>query len=238
MEIRLQKILADAGVASRRKSEELILQGRVSVDGKVIRELGMKFDPINHQVEVDGETIHANNSKSYILFYKPKGVVSTMKDPEGRPSISQFFDNQKTRLFHVGRLDIDSEGLLLLTNDGDLSHRLSHPKFEIEKRYYIEVDTPLKKQEMETLRRGFMLDDGYAKVDSISTDVSGHLVEVTIHSGRNRILRRMFDEIGHPIEKLVRIGLGPLKLGELKSGKFRHLNVAEVISLQKVLLTK
>lgn len=237
MEIRLQKILADAGVASRRKSEELILAGRVSVDGKTVRELGMKFNPINHKVTVDGEAITHNITKSYIAFNKPAGVVSTMFDPENRPSLNSYFDEQNHRLFHIGRLDMESEGLLILTNDGDLAHKLSHPKFGVEKNYYIELENPIKKSVADRLIRGVILEDGFAKVDAISIDSSGHLVEVSLHSGRNRILRRMFEEIGHPIERLVRIGFGPLKLGELKPGKWRYLNSVELISLQNVKTT-
>ena len=232
MEIRLQKILADAGVASRRKSEELIINGRVSVDGKVIRELGMKFDPIKHQVQVDGEAINMNLHKSYIAFNKPKGVVSTMFDPEGRPSLNEYFSENIERLFHVGRLDMESEGLLLLTNDGEFANKLSHPKFGVKKVYYIELQNPIKRNEMERLLKGIKLEDGYSKVDSIEADQSGHLVEVAIHSGKNRILRRLFAEVGHPIERLVRISFGTIKLGELKPGKWRYLNEIELISLQ------
>ena len=232
MEVRLQKILADAGIASRRKSEELIVAGRVKVDGQIIRELGMKFNPIKHKVEVDGEAINQNLSKSYIAFHKPKGVLSTMFDPEGRPSLHEYFSEISERLFHVGRLDMESEGLILLTNDGEFANKLSHPKYGVKKVYYVELENPIKKSEMDRLLKGIKLEDGFAKVDEISSDESGHLVEVVIHSGKNRILRRLFDEVGHPIERLVRVAFGSIKLGELKPGKWRYLNEAELISTQ------
>lgn len=233
MEIRLQKVLANAGIASRRKAETMISEGRVTVDGVVIRQLGVKVDPIKHEVKVDGETIKAESSKSYIAFHKPAGVVSTMFDPEGRPCLSSFFEESKERLFHIGRLDLESEGLLLLTNDGEIANRLSHPKYEVEKTYYLELEKPIKKPEADLLLKGLKLEDGFAKIDKISVDKSGHLVEVSIHSGRNRILRRLFDQVGHPIERLVRTSYGPIKLGELKKGKWRYLNDGELISLYK-----
>ena len=236
--LRLQKVLADAGVASRRASEQLILEGRVVVDGRVIRELGTKIDPINSIVEVDGEVISRVITKSYIAFNKPIGVLSTMSDPEGRPSLGDFFSGRNERLFHVGRLDKESEGLLLLTNDGDLTHQSTHPSFGVEKTYFVEIFSPITKEQITELKTGVRLEDGLARPIKVEAVPGQSWARVVIHEGRNQIVRRMFDELGQPVQRLVRLAFGPIMLGELPVGKWRELNVAEVLSLQKVISVK
>lgn len=238
MEIRLQKILADAGVASRRKAEEMILEGRVKVDGKVIRVLGSKVDPNKSEVEVDGELIHQQKSKIYLALNKPRGILSTLSDPENRPHLGDLLQDRRERLFHVGRLDKESEGLLLLTNDGDLAHRATHPSFSLPKNYLLELRGGVSKEIADAFRQGIELDDGMAKVDKL-TVLPGQpgrtLFDVVIHDGRNQILRRMAEATGLTIERLIRIGMGPIKLGELTPGKWREIKGAELLSLQKAL---
>lgn len=241
MEIRLQKVLADAGVASRRKAEDLILQGRVTVDGKVIRTLGSKVDPEKSQVVVDGEAITRQKTKIYLALNKPRGILSTLSDPEDRPHLGDLLRDRPERLFHVGRLDKESEGLLLLTNDGELAHRATHPSFSLPKNYLLEVKGNVSREAAESFRSGIELDDGMAKVDKL-TVIPGQpgrtLFDVVIHDGRNQILRRMAAASGLEVERLIRIGMGPIKLGELTPGKWREINSAELISLQKVLSLK
>lgn len=238
-EVRLQKILADAGVASRRASEELIAEGRVSVNGQQIRELGSKFDPETAVVEVDGETIRLNKSKSYILFHKPAGVISTMSDPEDRPNLGDYFTSRNDRLFHVGRLDRESEGLILLTNDGDLAHRATHPSYGLIKKYILEIEGEFNREAIKELEHGVELEDGLARALSVSIirEVSPkHFwVEVAIHEGRYHIVRRMFEAIGVVVLRLIRSEFGPLSLGETKEGRWRNLNEIEVTNLFKVL---
>lgn len=238
-EVRLQKILADAGVASRRASEELIAEGRVSVNGQQIRELGSKFNPETAVVEVDGETIRLNKSKSYILFHKPAGVISTMSDPEDRPNLGDYFTSRNDRLFHVGRLDRESEGLILLTNDGDLAHRATHPSYGLIKKYILEIEGEFNREAIKELEHGVELEDGLARALSVSIirEVSPkHFwVEVAIHEGRYHIVRRMFEAIGVVVLRLIRSEFGPLSLGETKEGRWRNLNEIEVTNLFKVL---
>ena len=197
-EMRLNKIIADAGITSRRGADELIADGRVTVDGRPIRELGAKIDPDNHEVAVDGETIRRSLTKSYLVLHKPKGVLSTMYDPEGRPSLADFIDLRKERLFHVGRLDKDSEGLILLTNDGDLTQKLSHPSHEVKKIYEVKLDKPLGKVDFEKILNGLQLDDGFVRADSLAyTDPKDKAtIGIELHSGRNRVVRRMFEFLG------------------------------------------
>lgn len=238
-EVRLQKILADAGVASRRASEELIAEGRVSVNGIQIRELGSKFDPETAVIEVDGETIRLNKSKTYILFHKPAGVISTMSDPEDRPNLGDYFASRNDRLFHVGRLDRESEGLILLTNDGDLAHRATHPSYGLIKKYILEIEGEFNREAIKGLEHGVELEDGLARALSVSIirEVSPkHFwVEVAIHEGRYHIVRRMFEAIGMVVLRLIRSEFGPLSLGETKEGRWRNLNDIEVTNLFKVL---
>lgn len=241
MEIRLQKVLADAGVASRRKAEEMILDGRVVVDGKVIRTLGAKVDPEKSEVVVDGEIITTVKTKIYLALNKPRGILSTLSDPDNRPHLGDLLRDRNERLFHVGRLDKESEGLLLLTNDGDLAHRATHPSFSLPKNYLMEIKGNVDREVAEAFRWGIELDDGMAKVDKLIVlpGQSGRtLFDVVIHDGRNQILRRMAAAKELVVERLIRIGMGPIKLGELTPGKWREIKGAELISLQKALLIK
>ena len=227
--IRLQKFMADCGVASRRASEELILDGRVKVNGQTVRELGTKVNPINVQVEVDGEPIQLPKSKTYLAFYKPAGILSTMSDPESRPCLADYFGNLNDRLFHVGRLDKESEGLIILTNDGHWAHEATHPSFGVKKTYLVQCEDDVSKVAMERLSRGVELDDGLAKPLSITR--RGPFVEVVIHEGRNQIVRRMFEEVGFPVMRLIRVAIGSIKLGELPPGKWRSLSDAELTNI-------
>lgn len=228
-EVRLQKFMADCGVASRRACETLIVDGRVKVNGKVVRILGTKIDPLKHQVEVDGKQLTSNLTKTYIAFHKPRGILSTMLDPENRPSLQDYFGDFEERLFHVGRLDKESEGLILLTNDGQWAHRASHPSFEIEKTYLVETKEPLTRTAVQRLISGVDLDDGFAQVSSARAH--GNRTEVVIHEGRNQIVRRLFDEVEFPVLRLIRTSIGSIKLGELPEGRWRALNSVEVFSL-------
>ena len=227
--VRLQKFMADCGVASRRACETLIVDGRVKVNGKVVRILGTKIDPLKHQVVVDGKQLTNNLTKTYIAFHKPRGILSTMLDPENRPSLQDYFVDFEERLFHVGRLDKESEGLILLTNDGGWAHRASHPSFEIEKTYLVETKEPLTRTAVQRLISGVDLDDGFAQVSSARAH--GNRTEVVIHEGRNQIVRRLFDEVEFPVLRLIRTSIGSIKLGELPEGRWRSLNNVEVSSL-------
>ncbi len=228
---RLQKVLAQAGVGSRRACEELIAAGRVQVDGQTVRELGVRVDPKRQAVHVDGVRISVDTSMVYLALNKPPGVVSTMDDPEGRPSLGDLLIGREERLFHVGRLDQATEGLLLLTNDGDLANRLSHPSHEVQKTYLAEVAGPVKKDIGKRLRAGIELEDGPAKVDSfrvVDARPGKALVEIVLHEGRNHIVRRLLAAVGHPVEQLVRTQVGPIKLGDLRSGRTRSLHGDEL----------
>ena len=240
--VRLHKVLAEAGIASRRASEELILDGRVSVDGIQITELGYKIDPEINQVEVDGEAISVNKSKIYLAFYKPKGILSTMSDPEGRSNLGDFFQGRNDRLFHVGRLDKDSEGLILLTNDGDVTHRATHPSYGLVKRYLVEIEGTLNKADIDALLKGVELEDGLARaldVKSVREISQKHSwAEVSIHEGRYHIVRRMFMALELPVVRLIRTDFGPISIGELKEGRWRNLNEGELVKLFKDLKLK
>jgi 23S rRNA pseudouridine2605 synthase len=233
-QMRLNKIIADSGVTSRRGADELIESGRVSVDGLVVRELGSKFDPDLVQVMVDGETITRSLSKSYLVLHKPKGVLSTMFDPEGRPSLDDFIDLRKERLFHVGRLDKDSEGLILLTNDGDLTFRATHPSFGLEKTYIIEFDGALPQGVDKILLKGVELEDGMGRVLSFR-QISPRWIEVSIHEGRYHIIRRLMEAVGVDVLRLIRTKFGPISLGDTPEGRWRDLNATELLNLQKAL---
>ena len=233
-EMRLNKIIADAGITSRRGADELIMDGRVSVDGFICRELGAKFDPHLVKVMVDGETITRSLTKSYLVLHKPKGVLSTMYDPEGRPSLADFIDLRKERLFHVGRLDKDSEGLILLTNDGDLTFRATHPSFGLEKTYIIEFDGRLPVGAEKTLLKGIELEDGIGRVLSFK-QLSPQWIEVTIHEGRYHIIRRLMEAVDVSVLRLIRTNFGPISLGDTPEGRWRDLNAGELANLQKAL---
>ena len=233
-EMRLNKIIADAGITSRRGADELIADGRVTVDGRPIRELGAKIDPYNHEVAVDGETIQRSLTKSYLVLHKPKGVLSTMYDPEGRPSLADFIDLRKERLFHVGRLDKDSEGLILLTNDGDLTFRATHPSFGLEKTYIIEFEGRLETGVDKVLLKGVELEDGMGRVLSFK-QLSANWIEVKIHEGRYHIIRRLMEAVGVEVLRLIRTNFGPISLGDTPEGRWRDLNEQELLNIQKAL---
>ena len=233
-EMRLNKIIADAGITSRRGADELIADGRVTVDGRPIRELGAKINPENHEVAVDGETIKRSLTKSYLVLHKPKGVLSTMYDPEGRPSLADFIDLRKERLFHVGRLDKDSEGLILLTNDGDLTFRATHPSFGLEKTYVIEFEGRLETGVDKVLLKGVELEDGMGRVLSFK-QLSANWLEVKIHEGRYHIIRRLMEAVGVEVLRLIRTNFGPISLGDTPEGRWRDLNEQELLNIQKAL---
>ncbi|WP_442893282.1 pseudouridine synthase [Aquipuribacter sp. SD81] len=230
---RLQKVLAQAGVASRRRAEQLIALGRVTVDGAVVTELGTRVGP-GAVVHVDGMRIQTDDTKVYLAVNKPVGMVSTMADEQGRPCLGDLVADREDRLFHVGRLDVESEGLLLLTNDGDLAHRLQHPSHGVPKWYLAEVPGPLQRDVGRRLKEGIELEDGPVAVDSFAVVDSAPgkaLLEVVIHEGRKHVVRRMLEAVGHPVERLVRTRIGPVRLGELRPGRTRTLSEAEVAGL-------
>lgn len=231
---RLQKVMAHAGVASRRVCENLITAGRVKVDGTIVRTLGTRVGP-DAVIHVDDRRIFTDNDDHLtIAFHKPEGVVCTMEDPEGRPSLADYTAQYDTRLFHVGRLDIGTEGLLLLTNDGELAHRLTHPSYEVRKTYVATVRGKIHRGIPKRMREGIELDDGVARADRFTIleatdDLS--LIQITLHIGRNRVVRRMLDAVGFPVVRLVRTQVGPITLGDMRAGKSRPLNSKEVAEL-------
>jgi 23S rRNA pseudouridine2605 synthase len=233
-QMRLNKIIADAGITSRRGADELIESGRVSVNGLIVREMGSKFDPEIVEVMVDGETITRSVSKSYLVLHKPKGVLSTMYDPDGRPSLSDFIDLRKERLFHVGRLDKDSEGLILLTNDGDLTFRATHPSFGLEKTYIIEHEGKLPAGIDKILLKGIELEDGMGRVLTYK-ELSPTWLEVSIHEGRYHIIRRLMEAVDVKVLRLIRTHFGPISLGDTPEGRWRNLNSGELTNLRNVL---
>ncbi|WP_430646696.1 pseudouridine synthase [Agromyces sp. GXS1127] len=231
--VRLQKALAAAGVASRRVVENMIVEGRIEVNGHVVTELGTRIDPVADKVSVDGVAVQLDQDKRTFMLNKPRGVVSTMRDEQGRPDLRRFTDALDVRVFNVGRLDGDTSGLLLLTNDGELAHVLAHPSFGVEKTYIAKVAGRMTPQTLQRLKRGVELEDGpiradRAKILQAQGDQRHTMVEVTLHSGRNRIVRRMLDAVGHPVVELVRRQFGPLHLGTLKSGAVRELTRVEL----------
>jgi pseudouridine synthase len=232
---RLQKVLAAAGVASRRSSEFLIASGRVSVNGVTVTELGSRVDPEVDRIHVDGKPVQVDVSMRYVMLNKPTGVVSTLKDDQGRRDLTEFVNQFEERLFNVGRLDVDTSGLLILTNDGNAAHILAHPSFEVSKTYVALVQGDVKPPTLRAMREGIELDDGPIAVDGVS--VKGQpsqgmtLLELTIHSGRNRIVRRLCEAVGHPVVQLHRKSFGPILLGSLGSGAMRDLTKVEVSSV-------
>ena len=231
--IRLNKYIADAGVTSRRGADSLIEAGRVKVNGKRITELGFKVDQ-KSKVEVDGETIALASSKTYLALYKPRGVLSTMYDPEGRPSLAELMEFRKERLFHVGRLDKESEGLILLTNDGEITFRATHPSYGLEKIYLVQYDGELPKDAKSTLTKGVELEDGIGRVIGYK-ELPNNWLELKIHEGRYHIIRRLMEAIGVEVIRLVRSQFGPILLGDMKEGRWRDLNDVEVANLYKAL---
>jgi len=228
--VRLQKVLANAGVASRRVSENLIAEGRVRVNGQVVTELGSRIDPEVDLVDVDGQAVQLDVSKRYVMLNKPRGVMSTMKDEQGRPDLREFTREFDERIYNVGRLDGDTSGLLVLTNDGELANVLAHPRFGVTKVYIAKVKGEVRGSTVQQLVRGIELEDGPIAADKARIlDVSRgtSLVELTLHSGRNRIVRRMMAKVGHPVVELVRRQFGPLHLGPLRTGEMRELTKEE-----------
>ncbi|MDQ0895768.1 pseudouridine synthase [Agromyces ramosus] len=231
--VRLQKVLAAAGVASRRVSEQLIVEGRVEVNGQVVTELGNRIDPTTDLVAVDGVAVQLDPAKRYYMLNKPRGVVSSMRDEQGRPDLTTFTADLEERVFNVGRLDAETSGLLVLTNDGDLAHVLAHPSFGVSKTYIAKVKGRVTPQVIQQLKNGVELDDGVIQADKARIlqqqgDEKHSMVELTLHSGRNRIVRRMLDAVGHPVVDLVRRSFGPLNLGTLRSGQMRELTKVEL----------
>lgn len=225
--IRLQKVLAAAGVGSRRACEALIAEGRVEVDGEIILDQGRRVDPARAVIRVDGERVPTAPDRVTFAFNKPVGVVSTMADEKGRPCIADYLDPRKERLFHVGRLDTDTSGLLLLTNDGELAQRLAHPSHEVDKTYVATVQGAVTRDSVRRLRDGVQLDDGPAACDAVRIlgQAQGRtMLEMTLHEGRNRIVRRMCDAIGHPVQELVRTQIGPITLGQQRPGTLRPIH--------------
>ncbi|MFQ5340610.1 MAG: pseudouridine synthase [Anaerolineae bacterium] len=234
---RLQKVLAHAGVASRRKCEELIRQGRVAVNGQVVTELGTQVDPERDNITVDGRRIGVTGEYTYIVLHKPAGVITTAHDPWGRPSVLDLVDVE-TRVYPVGRLDADSEGLVLLTNDGALTHQLTHPSFEHPKEYHVLVAGRPSRVALERLRAGVHLEDGLtapALVDVLRRAGENTWLRMVLHEGRKRQIRRMADAVGHPVRRLIRVGIGPIRLGDLAPGRWRRLSRREVDQLQELI---
>ncbi|MCX2970435.1 MULTISPECIES: pseudouridine synthase [Streptomyces] len=232
---RLQKVLARAGMGSRRACEELIDQARVEVNGRVVLEQGLRVDPENDEIKVDGLTVAA---QSYLFFAlnKPAGVVSSMEDPEGRQCLGDYVQNRETRLFHVGRLDTETEGLILLTNHGELAHRLTHPRYGVTKTYLAAIQGPIPRDLGKRLKDGIPLEDGYARADHfkvVENTGKNYLVEVALHEGRKHIVRRMLAEAGFPVDRLVRTKFGPIPLGDQKSGWLRRMTNTEVGMLMR-----
>jgi len=232
--IRLQKVLAQAGIGSRRAAEEMIVDGRVSVDGRVVTELGTRVDPRSAVIHVDGQRVPTAPDVLVLALNKPRGMVTTMSDERGRPCVGDLLTDLPARVFHVGRLDADTEGLLLLTNDGELANRLSHPSHEIAKTYRATVRGAMGKQAIRKLTEGIEIDDGPIACDSarvIQKLPDRTMVEVVLHSGRNRIVRRMLDAIDHPVIDLVRTQVGPIRLGQQPPGDYREVAGPELGSL-------
>ncbi len=230
---RLQKVLARAGIGSRRVAEDLIEAGRVRVNGEVAV-LGRRVDPEADVVAVDGTPVGTAQGLAYRLLNKPRGVVATADDPQGRPTVVQLVPPEP-RVVPVGRLDVDTEGLLLLTNDGQLHHRLTHPSFGVEKEYLVEVEGELWPRDLKKLRSGIELDDGMTAPARASTPAP-NLLKITLHEGRNRQVRRMCEAIGHPVKRLVRTRIGPLVDGSLRPGSWRDLTQDEVRSLERAVV--
>ena len=233
--MRLQKILSEMGIASRRKAEEMIMEGRVTVNGRTAT-VGMKADPSKDHVKFDGKLLTRREPKVYIVFNKPKNVVTSLHDPEGRPTIKDFLKGVKYKIFPVGRLDFDSEGLLLLTNDGDFAQAVLHPSKKVPKTYLVKVKGIPEDADIGKLRKGIMLGDGLtapAKARKIRTAENNTWIEMTIHEGKKRQIRRMLDKIGHPVLRLRRTGINGIGLGKLGAGVFRYLTYEEMDTIRR-----
>lgn len=235
--MRLQKYLALSGVASRRNAEKMILEGRVSVNHITVTEMGVQVDELNDLVEVDGSPVSIQEEKHYIAYYKPLGEVSTVSDPEGRATVMDKFRDYPVRLYPVGRLDYDSEGLLLLTNDGDMMNHVLHPSREVSKVYLTKVSNQVTDDELQSLRRGVVIDGRMtspAEVRLIRHEAFDTVLLISIHEGRNRQVRKMIDAIGHQVVSLKRVEFGPVSLGDLPCGKWRRLTPAEIEKLKMI----
>jgi pseudouridine synthase len=231
---RLQKVISRAGISSRREAERLISEGRVAVNGSVVTKLGTKVDPTRDRIRIDGKVITSYPEKLYMLLYKPVGYVSTLGDPQGRPVVIDLLPHFTTRVFMVGRLDYDAEGLMLLTNDGELAHRLQHPRYHIRRTYEVKVKGVPTDDSLSLLRKGIPLDEGItqpAKVTFLERAMKNSWLKMTIYEGRNRQVKRMCAAIGYPVVKLTRITFGPLGLGNLSKGESRTLTKEEVKKL-------
>ena len=229
--IRIQKLLALAGVASRRRSEELMLDGLVEINGEVVTRLGTKVDPARDLIRVDGKRLPPISEKVYLAFNKPAGVTSTMSDPHAARTLEEFVADRPERLFNVGRLDVETTGLLFLTNDGDFAQRIAHPSYEIQKTYVAEVEGQLFPRHVKQLLQGVTLEDGPVDVSAariIKATSAKSILELTIHDGRNRVVRRLLAEIGHPVRQLARIQIGLVKLGNQRLGHMRDLSNDEL----------
>jgi 23S rRNA pseudouridine2605 synthase len=234
---RIQKILAKAGIASRREAEEMLIEGRITVNGKVVDTLGSKADPSKDQIKVDGNRLPVFEPPIILLLNKPRGYLSTVKDPGGRPTIMDFLKKIKWRVYPIGRLDFDAEGLLLLTNDGELTYHLSHPKFSVPRVYWAKVSGVPDEKKLARLKRGILLEDGRAKIASyrlLRHKEKNSWIEVVVTEGRNRLVKRIFLAIGHPVLKLKRVGFGPIQLGSLPIGQFRYLLPEEIEKVRKL----
>lgn len=237
MEIRLQKVIADSGLASRRKAEEFIVQGRVTVNGQVVCELGTKVNPAKDHVKVDGRHLKPVPPQTFVMLNKPKHIVSTMSDPSGRSTIADLLPGVHVRVFPVGRLDFDSEGLVLLTNDGDLAQLLLHPRHHVPKTYLIKVKGMLAPEHIDALEKGVMLDDGRtgpAVVKKVGKATENSWLEITIFEGRKHQVKRMLDAVNHPVLKLKRVKFGPLALGDLPTGHYRYLTDREANAVREL----
>jgi len=238
MSERLQKVIARAGIASRRAAEQMIREGRVRVNGKTITRLGTKVDIGECEIRIDGKLILSEVAAVYVMVNKPKGCVTTLRDTRGRPIVTDLLGDVFTeRLFPVGRLDYDSEGLLLMTNDGEFAHRVQHPKFEVSKTYTAKIKGNLTKEDIASIRNGIMLEDGAFTPLRFSVETVNKKscwIEIVIHEGRNRVIRRVFDAIGHPVVRLIRTAVGDLTLEDLRPGEVRYLQKKEVTGLLRL----
>jgi pseudouridine synthase len=233
---RVQKILAEAGIASRREAEKIILEGRVTVNGKVIQ-LGAKADPEKDHIKVDGKRIPRPEPKITLVLNKPRGYLSTVKDPKGRPTVMDLLGKIKWRLYPLGRLDFDAEGLLLLTNDGEIAYHLSHPKFFIPRTYWVKVQGVPGERKLDLLRKGIRLEEGLAKAQSVQIlreREKNSWIQITVTEGRTHLVKRLFAALGHPVLKLKRVEYGPIRLGNLPVGHFRFLTPEEVDHLRRL----
>jgi len=232
---RLQKIIASAGITSRRKAEELISEGRVTINGKVTTELGVKADPLKDRISVDGKPVTLSGPRIYVLLNKPKGYISSISDPENRPVVVDLLTKLKGRVYPVGRLDYDAEGVLLLTNDGEFSNKLIHPKFKVAKKYLVKVRDVPSKEDLAKLENGVRLEDGKtlpAKAHLVRQTKENSWIELTVFEGRNRLVKRMCQAVGHPVAKLQRVEFAGIRLGKMKIGEWRFLTSAEIERLK------